>query len=773
MTMLSKCIRHRKVFVLCVVLTLMISACSVSGGGEKTVVLEAGDYGSVEEARSVWTPIEGSPPIEVASEGMLRIPCNFDVNKGWRVAWDRAGNWDLSSCRSIAVEIVGNPDRRTSLVKIWIFLHSGGGWYYRKFDVPRGDCRIELPRTMFGSEGTPGGWHKVDRIRLTVQNTGPVSQALHLKRMVAVVGEPRVGIYQSDGGEGRSAEMVKHAQQMALRLDRLEIDYQVFGDDAVTPETLAGFEIVILPMSPVLSEPVAAAIDAFVKGGGKLIVCGSLPGPLGEILGVERADAKAIPVDSAGAAPAVTESANGFHVPAPLTGADRIAGDQMLFAMIRRLSPGAMRALYERRESELGRKAGFADAAALEKEIVKNLEVRDDPEAREALAAARARRAAARSAVQGGDFERGGDLLAKAKEKYLRSYMLSVPGKENEVRAFWCCDPRGTAGTNWDSAIESLARGGFNAIIPVMRYAGGAAYQSEILPVGPTVQARGDLLAECVAAGKKHGVSVYVGIVCYWLWDKSPTFVRDEVLAKKLTQEGRLQVGSNGKPRADHLCPSHPDNQRLERDSVLEIVRNYDVAGIMLDYIRYGDDKCCYCDGCRRRFEEQYELTVKNWPADVYTGALKEQYRQFRRDNIARLVATVSRGVRQIKPEVKMSAAVLSDGVKARDVFGQDWKLWLEKGYLDSACPMTYNREVASFEYCVRRDSDWSGQRDKLMTGITNGWIVAPEQTLRHIAIAREHGASGFFLHNYGAGWQAEMYRPFLDPQLRKDERTR
>ena len=752
--------------LLCVALTLMMTVGWPSWAEERALVLEAGEHASAEEARSVWKPIEGSLPIEVTDEGGLRLPCNFDVNKGWRVGWDKDGHWDLSSCRDIVVEIVENPDRQTPLMKMWLFVHSDGGWYYRIFEVARGDCRIALARDRFGSEGTPGGWNKVDKFRLTVQNSAPISQAIHVKSITAPLAEPKVAIYQNDAGADRKPEIVKQVQRMAARLDRLEIDYQVLDDDAVIPGNLAGFEIMILPMNPVLPARVAAVIKGFVRRGGKLIVCGPLPGPLGEVLGVEGADEKTRQVPSnhsAAAGSTVTESANGFWIAEALTDADGRAKDQMLFSMIRGLSPGAMQVLYERRESELGRDAGFAGSVAIEEAIAKNLEtVPNDQEAKEALAAGRTALADARKAAQSGDFEKGTELIERAEREYLRSYALSVPGKADEFRAFWCCDPRGTAGTNWDAAIASLARGGFNAVIPVMLYAGGAAYQSEILPVSPAVAGRGDLLAECVAAGKKHGVDVYPGIVCYWLWGKSATFPRDAALAEKLTRENRLQVGSDGKPREDHLCPSHPDNQKLELDAILEMVRNYDVAGIMLDYIRYSDDKCCYCDGCRRRFEEQNKLTVKSWPDDVYSGALKEKYRQFRRDNITHLVAAVSQGVRRIKPEVQISAAVLTDGAKARDVFGQDWKLWLEKGYLDSACPMTYNREVGPFEACVRRDRNWAGREAKLMPGITNCWTAAPEQTLRHIVIAREHGGAGFFLHNYGAGWQAEMYRPFL-----------
>lgn len=743
------------------------------------MVLEAGEYASAQEARSVW---EGSPPVEVTDEGALRLPANFDSSLGWHM-WKRSGDWDLSACRRIIVDTIESPDRQTPFVQMMLRLHSDGGWYSRIFQLVRGDCRIELPRRIFGTiDGTPGGWHKVDRILLGVRSSRPIpqaihlkSQAIHLKSMRAVVGEPRVAIYQNDAGAGRESNVVAHAQKMAARLDRLEIDCQVLDDDSVASGKLAGFEMVILPMNPVLPAPAAAAIEEFVGRGGKLIVCGPLPGPLGRILGVKGTDGNTRPVDSGNAQAGVTEGTNGFYVPAAaLTGADRETTDRMLFSMIRRLSPGAMRQLYERRESDMGRDAGLAGSAALEEEIAKNLKASPDgKEARKALAAARLTLADAQRRAQSGDFADGAELLKRAEQEYLRSYVHSVPGKPGEIRLFWCNDPRGTdqGRDGWDSAVKSLARGGFNAVATVVRSGGWAVYESKLLPKSPAIRKRGgDLLAECVAAGKKHGVAVYAIITCYRLGGPGSTFPEDKSLVEKLYQANRLHINTEGKLERgrggkEHLCPSNPDNQKLELESILEVARNYDVAGIILDYIRYVDVKHCYCDGCRRRFEEQYKLTVENWPADVYTGALKEQYRQFRRDNITSLVAAVSRGVRQIKPDVQVSAAVLTDGPLARDAFAQDWKLWLEKGYLDWANPMTQaSTESAAFKERVRLDCQWGGveQGNLVLPTMQNEWLAAPGQVLQQVVILRKYGAAGFHLENYGARWQAEQYGPFF-----------
>jgi hypothetical protein len=62
-------------------------------------------------------------------------------------------------------------------------------------------------------------------------------------------------------------------------------------------------------------------------------------------------------------------------------------------------------------------------------------------------------------------------------------------------------------------------------------------------------------------------------------------------------------VTFDGKPQDAWLCPSHPANQALELNALVEIARNYDVAGLHLDYIRYPGKDYCFCAGCRQRFE--------------------------------------------------------------------------------------------------------------------------------------------------------------------------
>jgi uncharacterized lipoprotein YddW (UPF0748 family) len=295
----------------------------------------------------------------------------------------------------------------------------------------------------------------------------------------------------------------------------------------------------------------------------------------------------------------------------------------------------------------------------------------------------------------------------------------------------------------WDESIKRLADSGFNAIIVNMCWGGSAAYDSKVLPRERGVV--GDRLAECLAAGKKHGVAVHVWRVNWNLgWNVDPKHKADLRAAK------RLQEDPAGKP-IDWLCPSNPENQKLELDAMLEIATNYDVAGIHFDYIRYPGEEGCYCPGCRQRFEARENLKVDKWPGDVISGSLRQKYLQFRRDNITQLVAAVSEQVRNLKvrPGIKISAAVFPDWPSARDQIGQDWKLWCEKGYLDFVCPMQYTDSAPLFDARTAQTVKWAGPKVPVMPGIGATLGLAPDGTLQQVLLARKRGAAGFVLFNY------------------------
>jgi uncharacterized lipoprotein YddW (UPF0748 family) len=325
------------------------------------------------------------------------------------------------------------------------------------------------------------------------------------------------------------------------------------------------------------------------------------------------------------------------------------------------------------------------------------------------------------------------------------------------MRATWCHSAAGVAGQSWDETLKTLAANGFNMVMPNMLWGGLAYYNSTLLPVDPSVATQGDRIAQCVAAGKKYGVQVHVWKVNWNLLTAPRGFLA------KMRAEHRTQKNPKGED-IDWLCPSNPANFALERDSMLEVVRNYAVDGVHFDYIRYPDSDGCYCDGCRQRFEEENAIRVIHWPEDVISGEYKAKYLAFRRNNITRLVAAVSEQARKIRPGVKISAAVFADYPQCRDTVGQDWALWLKRGYLDFVCPMDYTQGAGQYmQWMASQSATIAGERPFIPgIGVTLGtWTLTPDQVARQVVMGRRNGSSGFILFNLD-GYVLKTILPYL-----------
>ncbi len=779
--------RFLKYWLVAVMLTRFCSMGAATTTSERVVVVDTCEYPSDEAARAAWKPVEDQTPSigRTVKDGRqhLALPLNFQSNTTWRVAWDHAGLWDLSSCQIIRIHIGVENDHPEAML---IYFHTGDGWYAATFAAVPDQDFIDIPRRKFGIEGQPGGWDRVDCIRIAVRHEDNAERQVVLSGIEGLIRPANVVVYRNDSGVKAESSIADQVNRMGTALERLAIAYEIVGDEEVLAGKLDGKQVAILPLNPVLSKALGERLTQFVAGGGRLIVCYRIPAPLDALLGVRAAKTlsdrgklhaftfepldertsitviqrswiatgielegdtkvRAVWANHDGILStdaAVTSNRNGFYLGHVLTSIDPEQKDLLLREMIGELWPGLWKEICDARFAGLAKIAGFKD----EKEVRQAIAINRTSSGRQAaideqLNEANQRESEAKTALLNtNNLAHAADALAVAQCALMRAYATSIPSKTNEFRAVWCHSATGVEGMTWDAAIKRLADSGFNAIMPNMCWGNSAAYESKVLQRATGI--KGDQLAECLAAAKKYGVAVHVWRVCWNLfWRAEPQEVA------RLRAADRLQVDSEGKPVA-WLCPSNPDNQQLEVDATLEIVKNYDVAGVHFDYIRYPNHSACFCLGCRKRFEDRAGVTLTNWPVDATTGAYQEAYRQFRRDNITQLVATVSKEVRKVRPGVQISAAVFPYWLTARDDVGQDWKLWIEKGYLDFVCPMQYTDSGSLFEHETKRSAQWVGGKVPLRPGIGATLGLAPDGTLQQVLSTRMQ-ANGFVLFNY------------------------
>ena len=347
----------------------------------------------------------------------------------------------------------------------------------------------------------------------------------------------------------------------------------------------------------------------------------------------------------------------------------------------------------------------------------------------------------------------------EAQQSMIHAYCLAQSPAPGEHRAFWCHSAFGVNGLDWDQAIKLLADNGFTAILPNMLWGGVAFYKSDVLPRSPTVSEKGDQIELCLAACRKYGVQCHIWKVNYNMGSAT-----DKAFVAQKKAEGRTQVNYDGSPNDRWLCPSHPENQKLEIESMLDVARKYDVDGLHFDYIRYPDREGCFCQGCRARFEAALGGKVGNWPADVRNDAdLAPKWLDFRRQQITTVVAAVAGQARQIRPGIKISAAVFRNWLVDRDSVGQDWRLWCQQGYLDFVCPMDYTASGSQFQHMIEPQLGWAG-KVPCYPGIGLSTWSDPTDIcglIEQINITRQLKTGGFTVFNYGST-EATQILPLL-----------
>ena len=760
-------------------------------------------YANDAAARANWSPMSGTAPVTVtnlAGQTVLRLPCNFAGTTIERASWDRKVKLDLTACRGIKFKLWCrdvSPVGHFSL-----YFESGTGWYSTSFfpELTNGWNVITIDKVATKTEGKPGGWGQIKTIRISAWRGKDVDTELLLSDMTqadALGGDAVVAVVRGESVAQRDPDEAKvvaqYTEAVTQELRALDIGCAVISDLDVTADRLKSAKLVVLPHNPQMPDNVADELVKYAGAGGKLLVFYSVPNKLRGALHVQggqhvRAEytgnfaAMRFATNALPGTPAVVGQRSwNIHALTPVAGESRVLAEwldakgqptghaavlgstnglvmthvllpddaankrRMLLAMVGYLVPDVWCKAVDASLARIGMLASFKNYEEAVAQIAQS--GRENQRVTRALDAARVARESALKLATDQRFAEAMDAATTAHRQMTEAFCLAQRPEPGEFRAFWCHSAFGVEGMEWDEAIRRLADNGFTAILPNMLWGGVAFYDSQVLPVAPQVAERGDQIAKCVAAGKKYGIQVHVWKVNWNLGHAVPA-----EFAEKMRSERRLQVSSRGKEEK-WLCPSHPDNQKLEVDAMVEVARRYDVAGIHFDYIRYPNSDHCFCDGCRERFQQAANVALPNWPRDVLgTGPLRQKWLDWRRSNITAVVKAVSEEARAIKPKIKISAAVFRQWNTDRDNVGQDWKLWCDKGWLDFVCPMDYTPSNRNFENWVAQQIQWAG-RVPVHPGIGVSALSSKfgvDRLIEQITITRRYQTHGFTIFNYG-----------------------
>ena len=374
------------------------------------------------------------------------------------------------------------------------------------------------------------------------------------------------------------------------------------------------------------------------------------------------------------------------------------------------------------------------------------------------LSGVRSRHFSARSALALTNSQKAESNKVEEYNNYLDEQDLTPNPNQlpsTEIRGVWLTNTDSqvfNSPKNIAEAIEFLAETGFNVVFPVVWNNGATLYPSRLmrdtvgLEIDPRFTGR-DPLAELIQAAKKVGLAV----IPWFEYGFASSYNQKggRLLAQKPNWAARdIQGNLLTKNNFEWLNAFDPQVQDFVLGLILEVIRNYDIAGIQ------GDDRLPalpseggYDTQTVQRYMQQFNREPPSNPKDA-------QWLQWRADLLTDFLTRLYRQVVAINPELVISMAP-SPYPWGLQEYLQDNQAWRNQGLVDIIHPQLYRRDFTSYKQLVDRlvnDQVNPVQLSTVIPGIlikSGSYRISSEDLIQAIEYNRDRGLSGEVLFFY------------------------
>ncbi|MFN3927914.1 MAG: family 10 glycosylhydrolase [Pseudanabaenaceae cyanobacterium] len=365
----------------------------------------------------------------------------------------------------------------------------------------------------------------------------------------------------------------------------------------------------------------------------------------------------------------------------------------------------------------------------------------------------------------------------QARLQLWQNYPVEILTAKSEVRAIWL--DRATivaAGSEQGLAriFDRLQNAGVNTVFLETINAGYPIYPSRVAPEQNPAINGWDPLASAIRLARQRRMELHA-----WVWVYSagnqrhnpivnkPDNYPGPVLARYPQWANLNRQGSPFTPEAKtFLDPANPEVEEYLLRLYREIVTNYDIDGLHIDYIRYPRQDPGHDFGFGLAGRQKFmELTgIDPIHIDRNDHSLWWLWTEFRTRQVNQFVARLSREMRRLKPGLVISAAVFPWHTNDRlQRIQQNWELWVSRGDVDLLTPMTYVPDTAIFlRQRVLPSLEYMGKSPVLfLPGVFIRDVVELE-LLDQLQAVRDLPAGGFAL------FAAEHLRPSVENALKR-----
>ena len=336
--------------------------------------------------------------------------------------------------------------------------------------------------------------------------------------------------------------------------------------------------------------------------------------------------------------------------------------------------------------------------------------------------------------------------------------------------------------TRWDyrtredvaRLVEQCADAGFDELLFQVRGNASTFYPSKLEPWADELGGADpgfDPLALALELAHARGLRLqaWVNVVPAWWGAVPPTDPTHVVNAHP--EWLWYDAAGNRQPYSERfyisLNPCLPEVREHLVAVAEELLENYAVDGLHLDYIRFPNEPPATPKGL-------------DYPRDARTQALFRSERglgpdddpaawdEWRAAQVTQLVRELRAVQRRVRPAAQLTAAVGAEALSAA-AHHQDWPRWIEEELVDTLYPMNYAGDEERF---VARLDDWGPRRKKVSVRMgLHATSVAPAKLTERMAGARER-FGGYALFGYLYLWDSRNTVIDVQSEARSKERA-
>ncbi len=288
-----------------------------------------------------------------------------------------------------------------------------------------------------------------------------------------------------------------------------------------------------------------------------------------------------------------------------------------------------------------------------------------------------------------------------------------------------------------------------NALFIQVRKTGDAYYKSAFEARATNIAGDPDFdpLAYIIRAAHAQGIQVHAWMNTFRIWGKTtPPADPNHIAVLHPDWITRTATGDTGAGEGLFLDPGVAEVRDYTFNVFMDVVRNYDIDGIHLDYVRYPGAEFGYAPPAVQHFN--LEKGREGTPVNT-----DPEWMQWRRDQVTALVSKIYKDATALKPNIMVSVAAVPwgdcqnnfcDTLPFRKVY-QDWRGWLAQGVIDACIPMNYRDEsnpksAKQYRNWLDGFNQWKYDR-QIYTGLD--FNRSPEMVVRQIEAARKRGIAG------------------------------